>query len=95
MMQLELDFKEGEGLERKVNTEFSNINSVWTAFHYAEDHDPHPHIKYYGRYYVPRTVKEIKQKLKCMYPNSTKHINKMTSKQAKRVYHTLFKYLTS
>ncbi len=91
MEQLPLDFSK-KTLENAVEIEFSKIMRVWDAFHYAEKHDPCPGIKYYGSYYLPSTVKETKSKLRQMYPFSSTNINKMTRKQAHKVYHVIMKY---
>lgn len=97
MEQLELTLTCPQTSERSLEgrIEFSKIMRVWDAFHYAKKHDPIPGIVYYGSYYVPRTVKEKKQRLKERYPLSETKINQMTAKQARMVYHTIYKYLAS
>jgi len=95
MEQLELAFTGNNNLEKTVNVEFSRIMGVWDACHYAKDNDPCPGIKYYGRYYTPRTIKETKETLIKLYPMSARNIRKMTAKQAKMVYHKIMKYLSS
>ncbi|MFH0752101.1 MAG: hypothetical protein V1914_00725 [archaeon] len=80
-------------LEENVDQEFSKIKSVWDAFNYAKEHDPEPWFTPRRRYYTPSTVKEIKEKLKERYSQSVKDINKMNSKQARMVYHEIYKFL--
>jgi len=93
MEQLELKFD--DNLEHKVSKEFSDIKSVWEAFHFAKANDPHQGIRYSRAYYVPATIKETKSILKSMYPSSKRDINNLNSKQAKLVYHTIRKFLSS
>ncbi len=98
MQQLEFIFQEKpkeNRLEQAVSADFKKIIRVWDAFHYAEEHDPCLGIKYYGRYYLPKTAKETKSKLRKMYPFSATKINSMTAKQVHKVYHVIMKYLYS
>lgn len=89
MQQLSFNF-----LEQQTEIEFSKIKGVWDACRYAKEHDPCPGIKYYGDYYVPQTIQEMKQILTKMYPFSRRLIKQMTKKQASMIYHAINKFLS-